>query len=198
MKKLWLAGLFTFNLTEGFASKPMEKATFAMGCFWCGEAAFLDHDTQQPLDGITELTVGYAGGDMPNPTYENHPGYREALQITFDPTVISYQRLLDIFWRNVDPYDKEGQFCDKGFAYTSALFYHSEGQRKMAERSLERVQENLEKRGIEKTIHTAIIAASSYYKAEEYHQRYSVKNPIRYKFYRWNCGRDQRLSEIGL
>ena len=114
----------------------------AMGCFWCGESEFRDHDTLKPLNGILDLKVGYAGDalvhtDNNSPTYENHDGFREALKITYDPTIISYEQLLEIFWKNVDLYDDKGQFCDKGFAYTAALFFNNDDEKEQAYQALE-------------------------------------------------------------
>ena len=168
-----------------------QNAIFAMGCFWCGETAFKDHDTNALLPGIVSVRVGYAGGTKPNPTYEDHEGYKEAVKVTFDPSKISYSKILDIFWRNVDPLDAKGQFCDKGFAYTSAIFYENEAQKKESEESLASVEKKLNQKPL-----TELIQATSYFDAEDYHQDYKSKNPIRYKFYRWNCGRDKRLKDI--
>ena len=168
-----------------------EVAIFAMGCFWCGESEFRDHATGKPLPGILSLRVGYAGGIHPNPTYESHEGYKEAVKVEFDPNIISYQKLLDIFWHNVDPFDSKGQFCDKGFPYTSVIYIQDDPQKKESLTSLKNTQKVLGKE-----IVTEIIPATTFYDAEEYHQNYKEKNPLRYKFYRWNCGRDQRLAEI--
>lgn len=168
-----------------------EVAIFAMGCFWCGESEFRDHASGKLLPGIISLRVGYAGGTRPNPTYENHEGYKEAVKVEFDPTVISYEKLLDIFWHNVDPFDLKGQFCDKGFPYTSVIYAHNDAQKSAALSSLKNTQKLLGKE-----IATEILPATTFYDAEEYHQNYKEKNPVRYKFYRWNCGRDQRLKEI--
>lgn len=168
-----------------------EEAIFAMGCFWCGESEFRDHESNEPLPGITSLRVGYAGGTTQNPTYQNHKGYKEAVKVVFDPKIISYDKLLDIFWHNVDPLDEKGQFCDKGFAYTSVVFYNGDDQKTKAETSKMTATEHLKKE-----IKTELTSKTTFYDAEEYHQNYKIKNPLRYKYYRWNCGRDQRLKDI--
>lgn len=187
-----MTGFFTLNVkAEEMTQEKKEIAIFAMGCFWCGESEFRDPASGKLLPGITSLRVGYAGGTNPNPTYKSHEGYKEAVKVEFDPNVISYQNLLDIFWHNVDPFDAKGQFCDKGFAYTSAIYYHGNSQKKEALAS----QQNTQK-ALGKDIETELIPATSFYDAEEYHQEYKRKNPVQYRFYRWNCGRDQRLKEI--
>lgn len=192
-----LIGLLTTqNITvegkmEASSTQKIETAIFAMGCFWCGESEFRDHKTNEPLPGIVSLRVGYAGGTTPNPTYESHDGYKEAVKIVYDPAVISYEKLLDIFWHNVDPFDDKGQFCDKGFPYTSVIFYDGEAQKVKAKMAKETTEKQL-KRGIK----TTLTPKTSFTDAEEYHQDYKNKNPIRYKYYRWNCGRDQRLAQL--
>lgn len=195
MKKYFLLSLypilfFMFSF-ESQGAAMNQNAIFAMGCFWCGETAFKDHDTNTLLPGIVSVRVGYAGGTKAHPTYEDHEGYKEAVKVTFDPSKISYSKILDIFWRNVDPLDAKGQFCDKGFAYTSAIFYENEAQKKESEESLSNIEKKLNQKPL-----TELIQATSYFDAEDYHQDYKSKNPIRYKFYRWNCGRDKRLQEI--
>lgn len=174
-----------------FASRSLEKATFAGGCFWCMEQPF------EHLQGVKEVTVGYTGGHTKNPTYEEvctgGTGHAEAIRITFNPDVIGYAQLLDVFWRNIDPTVKNRQFCDMGPQYRTAIFYHSEAQRRLAEES----KQKLEKSGrFSGPIYTEITAVSEFYPAEEYHQGYHRKNPARYRFYRYNCGRDVRLMEI--
>lgn len=168
-----------------------DTAIFAMGCFWCAESEF------EELDGVLEVVSGYAGGTVANPTYENHPGYKEAIKITYDANKISYKELLDVFWRNVDPFDANGQFCDKGFAYTSAIFYQTDSELEQAQQSKQETTEKLRaKNKLTSDIATEIIKATTFYNAEDYHQDYKKKNPVRYNFYRWNCGRDKRLREI--
>ena len=168
-----------------------EEAIFAMGCFWCGESEFRGHENNQMLPGILSLRVGYAGGTKPNPTYHDHEGYKEAVKIVYDPAIISYDQLMDIFWHNVDVFDEKGQFCDKGFPYTSVIFFKTDEQKRIAHEKKDSVQKILTGE-----IATEIIPYTSFYDAEEYHQNYKSKNPIRYKYYRWNCGRDQRLKKI--
>ncbi|UCG78900.1 MAG: peptide-methionine (S)-S-oxide reductase MsrA [Nitrospirota bacterium] len=168
---------------------PVEKATLAGGCFWCMEPPY------EKLDGVKDVISGYTGGHKKNPTYKevssDKTGHVEAVQITFDPSVISYNEILDIFWRQIDPTDPGGQFVDRGSSYLSAIFYHSEEQRKTAEAS----KKELESSGkFDKPIVTSIRPAMEFYRAEDYHQDYYKKNPLRYKFYRFNSGRDQFLK----
>jgi peptide-methionine (S)-S-oxide reductase len=163
-------------------------ATFAMGCFWCAEDAFEGHA------GVLEVTSGYTGGRVKNPTYEqvsgHGTGHYEAIQVTYDPGKVTYDQLLDVFWHNVDPTDPGGQFCDRGDQYRAAIFFHDEGQRSAAEASKARVAGKLGK------VATLIVPAVTYYAAEGYHQDYAAKNPIRYNFYRTGCGRDARLRRV--
>ncbi len=173
------------------ATTSMAHATFAGGCFWCMEPPFDD------LEGVISTTSGYIGGRTANPTYEEvsagGTGHFEAVQIVFDPAKVSYERLLEVFWKNIDPLDASGQFCDKGTQYLSAIFFHDERQKKSALAS----RNALEKSGVLRgPIVTAIHPASRFYPAEDYHQDYYEKNPIRYKFYRTGCGRDRRLQAL--
>jgi peptide-methionine (S)-S-oxide reductase len=179
--------------TPAAAQAPASKtglATFAGGCFWCVEADF------DKVDGVTSTTSGYTGGRTVNPTYEQigngDTGHAEAVEIVFDPAKVSYQTLLDVFWRNIDPLVKDRQFCDRGDQYRSAIFYHGDEQKQLAEASKVVVQ----KRFAPRTVFTEIVAAGPFYKAEDYHQDYYKKNPLRYNFYRLNCGRDTRLEEL--
>jgi peptide-methionine (S)-S-oxide reductase len=169
----------------------LEKATFAGGCFWCMEPAF------DKLPGIRSVISGYTGGQKLNPTYEEvsagATGHAESIEISYDPAVISYSKLLDVFWRNVDPTVKDRQFCDSGSQYRSAIFYHGEDQKRLAEASKKALEQSKRFPG---PIYTEIVAATTFYPAEEYHQKYYQKNPIRYKYYRYGCGRDQRLKEL--
>lgn len=166
------------------------NAAFAAGCFWCAE-----HDFEQ-LPGVTKVISGYTGGKEVNPTYEEvsngSTGHFESILVTYDPTQISYEKLLDFFWHNIDPEDGRGQFCDKGKQYRAVIFYSNENEKKLAEES----KAKWLKSGRFKEIATLIEPASTFYPAEEYHQAYSNKNPIRYNFYRFQCGRDKRLKEI--
>ena len=193
-KKIYVLGLLIYWIFSNnlYASeRQSEEAIFAMGCFWCAESDFRDHETNKPLPGITTIRVGYAGGVKPNPTYESHQGYKEAIKITYDPSLISYDKLLTLFWHNVDPFDAEGQFCDKGYAYTSVIFYTNDKQKAQALATKAQVQKQLDKRVV-----TEIAPYTTFFDAEEYHQNYQAKNPVRYKYYRWNCGRDARLKAI--
>jgi peptide methionine sulfoxide reductase msrA/msrB len=172
-------------------SKKLEKATFAGGCFWCLVPPF------ESLDGVVSITSGYTGGTKENPTYEEvssgSTGHAEAIQIVYDPAKTGYQKLLDIFWHNIDPTVKDRQFCDYGTQYRTAVFYHTEEQKRLAEASRKAMEEKIKELG---SIRTEIIPASTFYKAEEYHQDYHKKNPLRYKHYHDNCGRDDRLRQI--
>jgi peptide-methionine (S)-S-oxide reductase len=181
-------------MTGSPASPPFsstQEAIFAMGCFWCGAAAFADHDTNKKFTGIVEVKVGFAGGTSTNPTYASHEGYQEVVKVVFDPKIISYTQLLDIFWHNIDPFDDAGQFCDKGDPYKSIIFFQNADQ----EREIQASKEAIEKR-LGKKVVTDLKLATPFYDAEDEHQDYKIKNPVRYKIYRWNCGRDQRLKEI--
>ena len=164
-------------------------ATFAGGCFWCMEPPY------DKLDGVTSTTSGYIGGRKDRPTYEEvssgGTGHAEAVQIAYDPKKVSYQKLLDIFWHNIDPFAVSSQFCDHGDQYRSAIFYHNEEQRQLAEASKQAVEKKLGK-----PVATQIVAAAKFWPAEEYHQDYYRKNPIRYNFYRTSCGRDRRLQQV--
>jgi len=174
------------------AQQTNEEAVFAMGCFWCGESEFRDHETLEPLPGIISIRVGYAGGTTPHPTYESHEGYKEAVKIVFDPQKITYDQLLGIFWRNIDPFNAKGQFCDTGPQYTSAIYFTHEEQKQKAQITKQTIQKSLQKGDIL----TEILPYTSFYDAEDYHQNYKKKNPTKYAFYRWNCGRDQRLHAL--
>ena len=167
------------------------QATFAGGCFWCMEHPF------DELPGVLETTSGYTGGSVENPSYNQvssgTTGHLESVQIDYDPEQISYDDLLDVYWRNVDPVDGGGQFCDRGSQYRPAIFYHDVEQQQLAEAS----RQALEDSGIlDQAIAAEIIAASEFYPAEDYHQNYYQTHPVRYKVYRYACGRDQRLSEV--
>jgi peptide-methionine (S)-S-oxide reductase len=169
----------------------LEKATFAGGCFWCMEPPF------DELEGVISTTSGYAGGRKQNPTYEEvssgNTGHTESVQVVFDPAKVSFSTLLEVFWRNIDPTTPDRQFCDIGSQYRTAIFYHSEEQKRLAEAAKKAVEQSGRLR---RPVVTEIVPASEFYPAEEYHQDYYKKNPLRYKFYRYNCGRDQLLEEI--
>lgn len=173
------------------AADKAAVAIFAGGCFWCMEPPY------DKLPGVISTTSGYIGGRVANPTYEQvsagRTGHTEAVQVRYDPTKVTYAKLLEVFWRNIDPLAVDRQFCDVGSQYRSEIFYTDAEQRRLAEAS----KRALEKSGrFDQPIATKITAASTFYPAEGYHQDYYEKNPVRYKFYRWNCGRDQRLQEL--
>jgi peptide methionine sulfoxide reductase msrA/msrB len=176
----------------GAGSMPrLEKATFAGGCFWCMEPPF------EKLDGVKQVISGYTGGQKANPSYEEvsggGTGHLESIEITYDPAKVTYEMLLDVFWRQINPTDAGGQFVDRGPSYKSAIFYHDEEQKRLAEES----KKKLEASGrFDKPIVTEIRPAVPFYRAEEYHQDYYKKSAVRYKFYRFNSGRDQFLKKI--
>ena len=168
-----------------------EKATFAGGCFWCMEAPF------DKLPGVISTISGYIGGTVKNPTYEQvstgRTGHTEAVQVEYDPTKVSYEKLLATFWANIDPTVKNAQFCDHGSQYRSGIFYHDDAQRKAEEASKTTLDRT---KPFREPIVTEITKASEFYRAEEYHQNYYINNPVRYKLYRNGCGRDARLKEL--
>ena len=190
---LMLAPLLAWaeNGGEAKVSTHLEKATFAGGCFWCMEPA-VDH-----LEGVVSVTVGYTGGTVKAPTYEQvssgSTGHAESIEIVYDPSKTSYSKLLDVFWHNIDPTVQNRQFCDVGHQYRSAIFYHNDEQKRVAEESKKALEASGKIKG---PIYTEITPASEFYPAEEYHQHYYKKNPVRYNFYRLGCGRDSRLKEI--
>jgi peptide-methionine (S)-S-oxide reductase len=173
------------------AAETGAKATFAGGCFWCMQPAF-DH-----VPGVVSTTVGYTGGQLANPTYEavssGGTGHRESIEVVYDPARVTYERLLTIFWHNVDPTDGSGQFCDHGEQYRSAIFFHGEAQRRAAEASKQAIAASGR---IKDPIVTDVLPASQFYPAEDYHQEYYVKSALHYKFYRFSCGRDRRLAQL--
>jgi peptide-methionine (S)-S-oxide reductase len=185
---LWL-GLLAGAAGEGAPPATTATAIFAGGCFWCVEADF------DKIDGVISTTSGYTGGRTVNPSYaevsRGGTGHAEAVEIVYDPAKVSYEKLLDVLWHNIDPLAKDRQFCDHGDQYRSAIFYRGEEQRRLAEASKAAVAERFGQ-----PIATAIVAAGPFYKAEDYHQDYYQKNPLRYRFYRFNCGRDARLEEL--
>lgn len=175
----------------GAGAGPLAKATLAGGCFWCMEEAF------EGVEGVVSVTSGYTGGQKVNPTYEEvsagGTGHAESIEILYDPARVSYARLLDIFWHNVDPTTPDRQFCDHGNQYRSAIFYHDETQKRLAEEAKRAIEQSKPFKG---PIVTQVAPASTFYPAEEYHQDFYKKNPFRYKFYKYNCGRAQRLAEL--
>ncbi|MCI0749935.1 MAG: peptide-methionine (S)-S-oxide reductase MsrA [Nevskiales bacterium] len=194
MRKNRLATLaaLLLNLSAAGAAGPEPSlATFAGGCFWCMEADF------EKAPGVLSVVSGYTGGSVKTPDYEavsaGRTGHAESVEIRFDPAKTSYAELLKVFWRNIDPTAKDRQFCDSGAQYRSAIFYHDAEQRRLAEAG----KTELEKSGRFKgPIYTEIAAAGPFYPAEDYHQDYYKKNPLRYNGYRWSCGRDRRLQEL--
>ena len=172
-------------------AQDFEKATFAGGCFWCMEPPF------EKLEGVKEVISGYTGGHKNNPTYEEvssgTTGHVEAVDVIYDPAKVSYEKLLDVFWHQIDPTDAGGQFVDRGSSYRSIIFYHDETQKRLAEESKKKLGESGR---FEKPIVTEIHPAGPFYRAEEYHQDYYKKNPIRYKYYRYHSGRDQYLKSV--
>jgi peptide-methionine (S)-S-oxide reductase len=191
MKRLILALAVLVCSVAADQPRRLEKATFAGGCFWCMEPPF------DKLDGVISTTSGYSGGSVKNPTYhqvsEGGTGHAEVVQVLYDPAKVSYAKLLDVFWRNIDPLVRDRQFCDAGDQYRSGIFYHDETQKQLALESKKKIEQSGRFR---EPIVTEIEAASTFYPAEEYHQNYYQKNPVRYKFYRFNCGRDQRLEAL--
>ena len=183
---LLLAGVAS---TEVTAQSRTATAVFAGGCFWCTESDF-DH-----IAGVSETLSGYTGGRVRNPTYAQvsagNTGHIEAVRITYDPARISYSNLVDRFFRTIDPLDSGGSFCDRGYQYRSAIFVATAEERRIAEAAKARVEQEL---GAE--VATLILPRRAFYRAEEYHQDYYRKNPVRYRFYRWNCGREARLGEV--
>lgn len=184
-----LSTLFILSAAQAQAEfVTNETATFAGGCFWCMEPEF-------KTEGVSKVVSGYTGGRNSNPTYQEvafgNTGHVEAIQVTYDPALISYEKLLKIFWSNVDPLDPDGQFCDKGEQYLAGIFYHGAEQKRLAEESLKSVGEKLGK-----PVTTFIREAVEFYPAEDYHQEYYIKSKTRYKMYRDGCGRDKRLEEL--
>ncbi len=188
-----VAGLLLLTLSataQGAGGQGrVEVAVFAGGCFWCVEADF------DKVAGVLSTTSGYTGGSLPNPTYQQvssgGTGHVEAVRVEFDPSVVTYDTLLTHFWKSVDPFNGRGQFCDTGEQYRPVIFTNTTAQRTRAEASRQAVQARFKER-----IVVEIAAAAPFYAAEAYHQDYYQKNPVRYRFYRWNCGRDSRLAQV--
>ena len=192
-------GVSAYTLVQAQSAAPAAKAkpattaiaTFAGGCFWCMEGPF------DALDGVISTTSGYIGGSKKDPTYKEvssgTTGHTEAVQIVYDPAKVTYEKLLDVFWHNIDPTVKNQQFCDVGSQYRSGIFYHDDAQKKAADVSKAALDKS---RPFKAAIVTEITAATKYYPAEDYHQDYYLKNPLRYRYYRQGCGRDARLKEL--
>ena len=167
------------------------KATFAGGCFWCMEEAF------EAVEGVVSVVSGYMGGHVENPTYEQvsagGTGHAESIEVTYDPEKVTYQQLLAIFWRNVDPTTPNSQFCDHGSQYRTVIFYHNNHQKQLIDKSKQVIEQS---KSFPESIVTEIAPATVFYPAEEYHQDFYSRNPIRYKYYKWNCGRVKRLEQL--
>lgn len=184
---LFAAALGGAALAQGAPQRAV--ATFAGGCFWCVESDF------DKVPGVLETISGYTGGHVANPSYEQvssgSTGHAESVEVVYDPGKVTYQQLLTYFWHHVDPTVKDRQFCDYGNQYRTAIFVHGDAERKLAEESKKKVEAELKV-----PIYTQIVDAGPFYKAEEYHQDFYKKNKVKYEFYRWNCGRDQRVKQI--
>jgi peptide-methionine (S)-S-oxide reductase len=185
-------GAWNIQLTSlAAADAILGKAYFAGGCFWCMEEAF------EKVEGVRSVTSGYMGGTVANPSYEDvsagRTGHAESIEVAYDPAKVSYRKLLDTFWRNVDPITPNAQFCDHGSQYRSAIFFQTDEEKREAEASKQAIEQS---RRFNEPIVTQIVMASQFYPAEEYHQDFYKKNPIRYKFYKYNCGRAQRLEAL--
>jgi peptide-methionine (S)-S-oxide reductase len=190
MKSSLVLTIFAASLLSYASNAAADKTILAGGCFWCMESDF------EKLDGVTDVISGFTGGTIEDPTYNgNHEGHFEAVQITYDPSKVSYKELLDYYWINIDPFDAKGQFCDKGTSYLSAIFVANANERKIAQQS----KKDIQKQFPNNNVITPIVNTSVFYPIkgdESYHQDYYKNNPIRYHTYRWNCGRDQRLTDI--
>ena len=190
MKKNKLVYVLLAGLLAYIPNALADKAIFAGGCFWCMESDF------EKLAGFSEVISGFTGGTAKNPTYQgNHKGHYEAVEVTYDPAKVSYKQLLDHYWVNIDPFDARGQFCDKGFSYLSAIFVANDKEKKLAEKS----RQDVVKQFPGQKVITPILDATTFYPIkgkESYHQNYYKTNSVRYKYYRWSCGRDQRLKDI--
>ena len=191
---LLLAGLLATGVAGAESDadgRKLEKATFAGGCFWCMEEAL------DKVEGVVSTTSGYTGGRVKNPTYEDVSsgvtGHAESVEILYDPAKVSYTKILDVFWHNIDPTTPDAQFCDHGPQYRSAIFYHDETQKRLAEDSKKKLTQS---KPFKEPIVTEITPAGEFYPAEEYHQNFYEKNPVRYRLYKYGCGRAQRLEEL--
>lgn len=194
---LWLVAMLLAASPQVYAEQPtatsatVAKAYFAGGCFWCMEEAF------EKLDGVLDVMSGYMGGSVKNPSYEQvsagQTGHAESVEIRYDPAKVTYTQLLEAFWRNVDPITPNAQFCDHGNQYRAAIFYQGEDERRAAEDSKRAIEQS---KRFSTPIVTQLTAASEFYPAEEYHQDFYKKNPIRYKYYKFTCGRAQRLESL--
>jgi peptide-methionine (S)-S-oxide reductase len=192
LMSLCLLGSFTLwlGVKDARAAVPA-KAYFAGGCFWCMEEAF------EQVEGVIEVVSGYMGGTVANPRYEQvsggSTGHAESIEVSYDPAKVSYQKLLDVFWRNVDPITPNAQFCDHGSQYRSAVFYGTDEEQRLSEESKSTIERS---KRFSAPIATQLVKASVFYQAEDYHQDYYKKNPLRYKYYKYGCGRAQRLEAL--
>ena len=196
LKRACLAAIFLFVLQSTVVAEPVaeprvETAILAGGCFWCIEADY------EKLDGVLDVVSGYTGGELKNPTYKQvssgKGGHIEVVEVSFDASRISYAEILDYFWRHIDPTRDDGQFCDRGPQYRPAIFYSGETQHREAQASEKRIAAS---KPFTEPLKVELIAATEFYPAEDYHQDYYKKNPVRYKFYRYNCGRDARVETL--
>lgn len=187
VKKLTV--LLLLSVAVAAVATAQERSVFAGGCFWCMEEAF------EEVPGVLSVVSGYAQGTVSNPTYEEvtrgGTGHAEVVEVRYDPEVVSYERLLEVFWRNIDPFDGGGQFCDRGSSYRAGIYYDSEEERELALESLERVRAQFDR-----DIATEVEALDTFYLAEQYHQDYYRRNPIRYYYYKTACGRERRLEAV--
>ena len=199
-KRIMMCGILYLSMvvagvpvSGGQAADPsaLAKAFFAGGCFWCMEEVF------EKVPGVISVTSGYMGGRVENPSYEQvsggGTGHAEAVEVSYDPQKVSYAKLLDAFWRNVDPVTANAQFCDHGSQYRAVIFYQTDAEKRLAEESKRTLEQS---KRFAQPIETELVMASRFYPAEDYHQDFYKKNPIRYKFYKYNCGRAQRLEEL--
>ena len=199
-KRIMMCGILYLSMvvagvpvSGGQAADPsaLTKAFFAGGCLWCMEEVF------EKVPGVTSVTSGYMGGRVENPSYEQvsggGTGHAEAVEVSYDPQKVSYAKLLDAFWRNVDPVTANAQFCDHGSQYRAVIFYQTDAEKRLAEESKRTIEQS---KRFAQSIVTELVMASRFYPAEDYHQDFYKKNPIRYKFYKYNCGRAQRLEEL--
>ncbi len=186
-----IGGWNVLSANQAAAETTSGKTYFAGGCFWCMEEVF------EKVDGVLSVTSGYMGGTVSNPTYEEvsagRTGHAESVEVVYDPAKVSYQKLLDAFWRNVDPITPNAQFCDHGNQYRSAIFFQTDEEKRASDNSKQTIEQS---KRFKEPIVTQIVMASKFYPAEEYHQDFYKKNPVRYKFYKYNCGRAQRLEEL--
>ncbi len=188
---LALTSLLSVPSADARSSEDLARATFAGGCFWCMEPPY------DKLDGVVETLSGFSGGHVVNPSYQQvvqgGTGHLEVVQVIYDPARISYEELLQVYWRNIDPFQSDGQFCDRGQTYRTAIFTHDDAQQRAARQSR---QELIELALEDRPIDTRILPFEAFYPAEDYHQNYYQKNPVRYNYYRWRCGRDERLEAL--